>query len=213
MAEAFTKLIESGPDLGKAAGVAVLVHGRGGSAADMQALSEEFGTPDIRFVMPEAEGNTWYPNRFIDPIERNEPSLTRALSMYRTLLSSLIASGMPPARIVLCGFSQGACLTAEFAARNPMRYGGIVLFTGGLIGPPGHVWPIREGLAGTPIFIGASAEDPHVPAARVRETAALFTSMAAEVETHVYPGKSHTVTGFELKAARKLLHRIGARSN
>ena len=211
MAVTFAKLIETGPELAKAAGAAVLVHGRGGSAADMQGLSEALDIPSVRFFMPEADGNTWYPSRFIEPIERNEPYLSRALTMFRTLVDALLSAGIEPRRIFLGGFSQGACLTAEFVARTPMRYGAVALFTGGVIGPPGQIWPVRAGLAGTPVFIGASAQDPHVPATRVRETAALFSAMGAKVETHIYPGSTHTVTSPELQAAQKLLRRMIAK--
>ncbi len=210
MAAAFAKLIETGAELAKAKGVAVLVHGRGGSAADMEGLADALAVPDIRFYLPEAENNTWYPNRFIEPIARNEPYLSRALEMYRSLIEALLAGGLRPAQIFLGGFSQGACLTAEFIARNPMRYGGVALFTGGAIGPPGHVWPVREGFAGTPAALGGSANDPHVPASRVRETAALFTAMGGHVETLMYPGSTHTVTGAEVEAARKLLRQMTA---
>lgn len=208
MAITFGKLIETGPELANASGVAILVHGRGGSATDMLGLSQALDVPGIRFLLPEAEGNTWYPNRFIEPIERNEPYLSRALAMYRALVEAVLAAGKVPERIFLGGFSQGACLTAEFVARNPFRFGGVALFTGGVIGPPGHLWPTHEGLAGTPVFISASAHDPHVPQARVLQTAALFSAMGANVETHIYPGATHTVTLTELEAARKLLRRM-----
>ena len=208
MSAAFAKLIETGPDLAKAAGVAVLVHGRGGSAADMAGLAEVLAVPGVHFCLPEAEGNTWYPNRFIEPIERNEPQLSRGLGMYRSLIDKLLMAGVKPDRIFLGGFSQGACLTAEFAARNPMRYGAISLFTGGVIGPPGHVWPVRIGLAGTAVFLGGSANDPHVPASRIHETATLFTAMGGHAETLIYPGSTHTITSAEIEAARRLLRQM-----
>ena len=156
----------------------------------------------------QAAGHSWYPLSFLAPLEANQPFLDSALRRLETLVADLLARGVPSERIALLGFSQGACLSAEFAARHPRRYGAIMALTGGLIGPPGTAQDYPGSLAGTPAFLGGGDPDPHVPFERVQETAAVLTRMGAAVELRRYPGMPHTVNEEELEACRSLLRRL-----
>ena len=147
-----------GAPLAQARAVVLLAHGRGGSASDMRGLALSLEAAGVRYVLPQAPGDSWYPLGFLSRLADNEPKLSRSLDAYAALIDELLAAGVAAARLVLAGFSQGACLTAETAARHPRRYGGVVLFTGGVIGPPDTVWPVSAGLAGTPVLIGASKD-------------------------------------------------------
>src|SRR5690606_25088150 len=139
-----------------AKGAAILVHGRGATPESMLPLADAFRRDDLLYLAPRASGNTWYPFPFLAPIARNEPWLSSALEVLGALVARLEADGFEASRIAICGFSQGACLTAEFAARNPGRYGALIVFTGGLIGPPGTPRLYEGSLAGTPVFLGSS---------------------------------------------------------
>lgn len=185
----------------------VLLHGRGGTAANILGLVPELGRPDLAYLAPQAPGNTWYPLSFLAPTEHNEPALSMSLLGLGALLTSLEESGMPPARVVLLGFSQGACLALEHTARAGQPLGGVIAFTGGLIGPPGRAFPEHGELAGTPVFLGSSDPDPHVPRWRVEESAAVLEHLGAEVDLRLYPGLGHTIHDDELQAARALLER------
>src|SRR5262245_585896 len=156
------RLLAIGPEPTHAAAVAILAHGRGGSPEDMARLAAAFDTPEIAYLLPGAPGNTWYPQSFMAPFEANEPWLSRSLANHAQLIESVIAEGVPAERIVLGGFSQGACLTAETLVRAPRRYGAALIFTGGLNGPPGTAWPADPALAGTPVYLSGSEIDPHV---------------------------------------------------
>lgn len=186
----------------------ILLHGRGGDAAGILTLADELGLPEFAYLAPQAAGNTWYPNRFLAPLEANEPALSSGLAVIADLLRRLEDEGVPPQRTVLLGFSQGACLTLEFAARNPRRYGGAVALTGGLPGPPGSPLDHPGSLAGTPVFLGTADPDPHVPVERVRETAEVLAGMDARVDLRVYPGMGHTVNRDELRVVRALMARV-----
>jgi predicted esterase len=189
-------------------GGAVLVHGRGATAESILSLAPELNAPDLTYVAPQAPGNTWYPESFLAPIERNEPWLSDALRMVGGAVAELEGKGIPKARIALIGFSQGACLMLEFAARNAARHGALVGWSGGLIGPRGTPRAYAGGFEGTPVFLGCSDRDPHVPAWRVEETAEVLTKLGAEVDLRLYPGLPHTVNEDELQAARVLLERM-----
>jgi predicted esterase len=152
--------------------------------------------------------NTWYPQSFLAPIEANEPSLSRAIDTVDSVVHELASSGLDRSRIVLLGFSQGACLTAEYALRHPARYGGLVLLTGGAIGPAGTSWDGPAELAGTPVFAGTSDTDPHVPLERVRDTVDVLARRGATVRLEVYPGMSHTVNDDELSQAAALIRAV-----
>ncbi len=158
----------------------------------------------------QAAGNTWYPQSFLAPLEANQPHLDSALGKLESIVADLLARGVESERVALLGFSQGACLTCEFTARNPRRYGAVMALTGGLIGPTGTPSNYPGSLAGTPVFLGTSDPDPHVPFARVKETEGVFSRMGATVELRRYPGMPHTINEDELGACRALLARLTA---
>jgi phospholipase/carboxylesterase len=183
----------------------ILLHGRGGSAEDILGLRQELGFPEATYLAPEAAGGTWYPYSFLASIERNEPWLTASLAKVGDTVDGARRQGIPRERIVIAGFSQGACLASEFVARNAARYGGLIAFTGGLIGPPGTEFRYPGNLAGTPVFLGAGDPDPHVPWQRVAESATVLANLGAEVTLKRYPGMPHTIAREELDEARKLI--------
>jgi predicted esterase len=197
-----------GPAPGDAAATIVMVHGRGASAESILALYDEFEINDLAAIAPQAAEGTWYPQSFLAPISANQPMLDSALNRLEAIVSHLIATGVQAPRIALLGFSQGACLTSEFIARYPRRYGAAMVLTGGLIGPPDTPRHYGGSLEGTPIFLGTSDPDPHVPFARVQETADILTSLGGTVDLRRYPGLPHTINSDEIDACRALLSRI-----
>ena len=184
---------------------AILIHGRGASAEDILGIAHELALPDIAYLAPQAEGHTWYPYSFLSRIDQNEPGLSSALLVIDGLVQHLGQQGLPPERVVLIGFSQGACLTLEFAARHARRYAAIAAFSGGLIGPPGTPRDYPGAFAGTPAFLGCSDVDPHIPVERVRESAEVYRRMGATVDERIYPGMGHTINQDEIDAVRTLL--------
>ena len=188
----------------------VLVHGRGDTASGILQLADVLPVPGMAYFAPQASGNTWYPNRFIAPIRTNEPWLSSALAGLDDLLSQIDAAGVPVSRTVLLGFSQGACLALEFAVRKPRRFGGLVGLSGGLIGPPGTLWPRVGSLAGTPVFLGCSDVDSHIPASRVHESADVLRAIGGQVTTVLYPGMDHTITAEEIEAVARLIAPLAA---
>lgn len=202
------RLFAIGPEPDTAKAVAILAHGRGGSPEDMARLASALDVAGVRFLLPGAPGNTWYPQSFMAPFAANEPSLSRSLQNHAQLIEAAIAEGMAPERIVLGGFSQGACLTAETLVRAPRRYGAALIFTGGVIGPPGTAWPVQPALAGTPVYLTGSEIDPHVPATRTRETERVLKDSGAVVDTVVFADRPHTVTAEEIETARGYLRAV-----
>jgi predicted esterase len=198
----------AGPPIEKADMALILLHGRGASARDILSIYGALGLANVSAIAPQAARNTWYPNSFLAPLESNQPFLDSALARIESLVDDLIARGVQSERIGLLGFSQGACLTLEFVARHPRRYGAIIGLTGGLIGPPGTPRKYPGSLAGTPIFLGTSDPDPHVPFERVKETETVLRKMGAEVELRRYPGMPHTIDRDELDGARTLIERV-----
>lgn len=196
-----------GPPVTGARLAAVLVHGRGGSARDMLGLARQLDAPDVTYVAPEAADRTWYPRSFMAPLADNEPGLSSALGVLSGLVAEIGRHGLPAHRVVLLGFSQGACLALELAARQARRYAAVVGLSGGLIGPPGASRDDAGSMDGTPVFLGCSDVDAHVPVERVRETAAVFRGLGAEVDERIYPGMGHTVNDDELETVRALLRR------
>lgn len=188
--------------------LAVLVHGRGATAESILTLADDFNRRGIAYRAPQAAGSTWYPKSFLAPIEENEPGLSSGLQAIRAVLEQAELDGIPPMRHILIGFSQGACLTLEYAARNPGRYGGVIAFTGGLIGPPGTSRDYPGSFGGTPVFLGSSDPDPHVPWARVEETAQVLSHMGATVTLRRYPGMGHTINFDEIEAARGIVDSV-----
>jgi predicted esterase len=183
----------------------VMAHGRGASAEDMMGLATELGTSDVAFLAPQAAGRTWYPYSFLSPLQDNEPGISSGLRVLAGLVDSLVAQGIAHGRIALLGFSQGACLSLEFAARHPQPYAAVVGLSGGLIGPPGTPRGYPGSFRGAPVFLGCSDIDPHIPLERVSETAEVFRRMAATVDERIYPGMGHTVNPDELAAVNALL--------
>jgi predicted esterase len=162
-------------------------------------------TTDVSYVAPQAADHTWYPYSFLMPIEQNEPGITSGLGGIARLLASFEEHGLPPGRVAIMGFSQGACLGLEFTARHPRRYHAIVGFSGGLIGPPGTPRSYSGSLDGTPVLLGCSDIDPHIPLERVQETADVFDRLHGSVDARIYKGMAHTINEDELAAARTLL--------
>jgi predicted esterase len=203
-------LAAAGAPLAGAPAAVVCVHGRGGSSGDILALGMALGVPGVALVAPQARDGTWYPYSFLAPLASNEPGLSSALAAVGRAAEAVAAAGVPPERTLLLGFSQGACLAAEFAARHARRWGGLAVFSGGLIGPDDAPRDYAAGLDGTPVFLGCSDRDPHIPAARVRESAEVFRRLGADVTMRLYPGMPHTVVDDELEAARAMLRALAA---
>ncbi len=194
-----------GPIAAQARVAVVLLHGRGDSASGILTLADAFDLPGVLWLAPQASGNTWYPYSFLAPIEENQPGLDSGLRVIGDLIGLLEQEGFPAARIALMGFSQGACLAQEFAARHARRYHAIVGLSGGLIGPPGTPRDYSGSFGGTPVFLGCSDVDPHIPVERVRESTQVFTRMGAVVDERIYPRMGHTVNADEVDAVRALL--------
>src|SRR4051812_7474278 len=205
-------VLTAGPPPEQADGVLVLMHGRGATAQSILSLYEELGVKSLSALAPQAAGQTWYPNSFLAPLDANQPYLDSALGRLESIVTDLLDRGIPSHRIALLGFSQGACLTLEFVARHPRRYGAAMGLTGGLIGPPGTPRKYAGSLGGMPVFLGSSDPDPHVPFERVRETEGVLTRMDATVELRRYPGMPHTVNEDELDACRALLRRLASQA-
>lgn len=196
----------SGADLETARGVTIMIHGRGASAQDILSLSPHLAQDGMAYIAPAAASHTWYPYPFLAPRAQNEPYLSSALGRIAELVEQMEQGGFGAGQIALCGFSQGACLASEFVATNPRRYGGLIAFSGGLIGPQDQPLSYAGELEGTPVFIGCSDIDPHIPLARVEETAQVLEAMGAAVDKRIYPGMAHTVNEDELDRARVLLN-------
>jgi predicted esterase len=197
--------------------VVVMLHGRGAGPENILDLVPRLDRSTFNYVAPAAPNRTWYPHSFMAAIEENEPFLSGALAIVGRAVAEVEAQGVPRDKIVLLGFSQGACLATEFMIRNVSRFGGLVAFSGGAIGPPGTRWAAEgsdstdthsSSFDGTPMFFGCSDVDAHVPVTRVRESAALCERMGAQVTTRIYPGMGHLVTDDEIAHARTLLDSV-----
>jgi predicted esterase len=198
-------VLSAGESLDRARAALVLVHGRGGTAEGILSLADELAHPGFAFLAPQAAGNTWYPLSFLAPIERNEPYLSSALDALAALLERLAEDGIPAERTMLLGFSQGACLALEFAARHAQRYGGLAGLSGGLVGPEGSPRDYPGSLEGTPVFLGCSDVDPHIPQERVLESGEVLERLGGKVVLRLYPGMSHTVNQDELDHVRSMM--------
>lgn len=213
------KCLESGPAPREARACALLVHGRGATADSMLGLARALSLEDVHYRAPQAPGSTWYPASFLAPLSTNESRILQGMAALRGQVEALDREGVPADRIVLIGFSQGACLATEFAARHARRYGGIAGLSGGLIGnvqleggePPADKGFDYDGsLDGTPVFLGCSDVDPHIPVERVHQTARVLEDLGADVDLRIYPAMGHTVNDDELEAVRDLLAHVGA---
>ncbi len=198
----------AGKPLTEAKAAMILVHGRGATAASILELAEVLPHPNLAYLAPQAAGNVWYPYSFLAPIHQNEPYLSSALQALADLVTQVNAAGIANEQIIIGGFSQGACLASEFVARNAQRYGGLLVFSGGLIGPPGTARDYAGDLAGTPVFLGCSDVDAHIPEARVHETAAVLARMGAEVDEQIYPNMGHTIGEDEIMRAQRLVNSV-----
>jgi phospholipase/carboxylesterase len=204
-----TSLLEWGLPADRA-GLAVLaVHGRGQDPVFMRALARRLGPAPVRFFAPEAEGNTWYPLSFLEPVQRNQPALDRSLRAVETSLDRLAQAGFGGDRVVLWGFSQGACLLSHLALTAPRPLAGLVLFTGGYIG---SAPPSGATLDGVPAVLRSIEDDPWVPRHRVEETAELLRRAGAKVDLRIDPGTEHIVTDEACAAATELLTIVAAAS-
>ena len=191
-------VLTTGAPLNTARTAMILTHGRGASAEDILTVAAELAQPDFAYMAPQAAGNEWYPNRFMEPTERNEPWLSSALSVLTSMLAHVAKAGIPAERTILLGFSQGACLLLEYTARHAQRYGGIVGLSGGLIGPDDTPRNYPGSLAGTPVFLGCSDIDPHIPRARVELTADVLQRLGGAVTMRLYRGMGHMVNQDEI---------------
>jgi predicted esterase len=203
-------VVQAGAPLGEAPAVAIMVHGRGAGPENILDLVPLLGPARVTYLAPAAAHRTWYPNSFMADVASNEPWLSSALARLRSLVAEVEGAGVSRDRIVILGFSQGACLATEFAIRHASRFGGIVAFSGGAIGPPGTTWDESGRFDGTPMFFGCSDRDAHVPEARVIESADLCERMGAAVTRRIYPGMGHTIVKDEIAWAQGLLHSLGA---
>ncbi len=198
-------VLRAGAALDAAAAVMIMLHGRGATAENILGLMDELDHSDYAYLAPQAAGNTWYPYTFLAPLVNNEPYLSSALAKVENVLAMVVAAGIPAGRILLLGFSQGACLASEFVARNARRYGGLVALSGGLIGPDGTPRDYHGQLSGTPIFLGCSDIDPHIPKERVLESAEVFRVMGGDVTARLYPQMGHTINPDELEMVRSIM--------
>lgn len=208
------RVAESGAPLGRARAAMILVHGRGATAGSILSLADELAQPEVAYLAPQAAGNTWYPYSFLAPLERNEPGLSSGLRALDDVRRRIEEAGIPAERTVLLGFSQGACLASEYAARHARRYGGVVVLSGGLIGtsevagaepPSDKRFEYAGSLGGTPVFLGCSDVDAHIPLERVRESTRVLRALGAEVTERIYPGMGHTINKDEVRFIRGLL--------
>jgi predicted esterase len=198
-------IVHRGPDPAAARLTAILVHGRNASASNILTIADDLGVADVAFLAPDASGHTWYPYSFLKPLVDNEPGLTSALGVLDSIVNDLQRRGIAADRIAILGFSQGACLTLEYAARHARRYAALAGFSGGVIGPDGTPRNYAGTMDGTPVFLGCSDVDPHIPLARVHETAGIFRQLNAAVDERIYPGMGHLVSREEIQVARSLL--------
>lgn len=195
----------AGEPLERAGAAMVMIHGRGATAESILTLAPALKVPGFAYLAPQASGNTWYPNSFLAPIQSNEPGITSGMHSIGAVLAVVQAAGVPLERTLLLGFSQGACLVLEYTARHARRYGGVAGLSGGLIGPEGTPRNYEGSLAGTPVFLGCSDVDAHIPAARVLETAEILRKLGGRVTARLYPGMGHTINEDEIAAVRQMM--------
>lgn len=198
-------VLVAGEPLERARVAMLMLHGRGASAEDILSLAAELNQPGFAYLAPQATGHAWYPNSFLAPLESNEPHLASALALISSLLAQLAAAGIGAERTILLGFSQGACLTLEFVARNARKYGGVAGLSGGLIGPDGTPRNYPGSLAGTPVFLGCSDRDFHIPKERVELSADVLQKMGATVTMRLYPNMEHTISQDEVQAVQRMM--------
>jgi len=202
------KAAEYGAPISRAKAAMIMLHGRGATAESIFSLADEFAQPDVHYVAPQAQNHTWYPYSFLQPKENNQPGLNSGLQRIYDLMEDINSAGIPAEKIILLGFSQGGCLATEFAARHPQKLGGVVGLSGGLIGPVIETSLYSGSMEQTPVFLGCSNVDPHIPKERVDETEAVFEKLNANVTKSIYPGMPHTVNEDEIKTVRGMMANI-----
>ena len=203
------QILRTGAESHSARAAMIMIHGRNAGPMNILDLVPVLERPEFTYVAPAAAGGTWYPNSFMTPREGNEPGISSGLFVIESLVADLLAQGLASDRIMLLGFSQGACLTSEFSIRHPRRYGGVMALSGGLIGPPGTTWDdVTASLDGTPVFLGCSDVDPHIPAERVLETEAVFRRLGAAVTRKLYPGMGHTISSDEIRIVQAAMDEV-----
>lgn len=206
-------LVLAGEPLERARAAMIMMHGRGATAQDILTLAADLHCPGFMYLAPQAAGNAWYPNSFLAPIDSNEPDLSSALVVITSLLDQLARVGIPAERTIILGFSQGACLSLEFASRNARLYGGLVGLSGGLIGPDGTPRDYPGSLAGTPVFLGCSDSDPFIPKERVEQSAESLQQRGGNVTMRFYPHMDHTVNRNELRFIQGMMDNILSNGN
>jgi phospholipase/carboxylesterase len=198
-------VLAAGQPINRAKAAMVMVHGRGATAENILELAFELKQPDFVYLAPQAAGNSWYPNSFLAPIASNEPGISSGLAAIASVLAQLEEAGIALECTMILGFSQGSCLSLEFVARNARRYGGAVGLSGGLIGPDGTPRDYAGSLAGTPIFLGCSDIDPHIPRERVEQSAEVLEKLGGNVIARLYPRMGHTVNRDEIQFVRSMM--------
>jgi predicted esterase len=201
-------VVTAGMPLDQAKTAMILVHGRGATAASILTLADELDRPDFAYLAPQAANNTWYPYSFLSPISQNEPGITSGMTVIHTLLNQIITAGFPIEKTMLLGFSQGACLAVEFAARHAQRFGGLVGLSGGLIGPDGTPRNYAGSLEGTPVFLGCSDVDFHIPQERVAHSAEVLQQLGGDVTMRLYPGMGHTINLDEIAFVQSMMDSV-----
>ncbi len=186
----------------------VMIHGRDAKPANILDLAARLDHPDFTYVAPAAANGTWYPYSFMAEKDKNEPGLSSGIAVIEGVVDDVVKSGVSKDRIIVLGFSQGACLTAEYAVRHAVRFAGVIVFSGGLIGPPGTTWPYGGSFDGTPVFLGCSDVDSHVPLERIDESTAVFERMGAAVTRRIYPGMGHLVNEDEIEFTQDLMQAL-----
>ena len=201
------RVLRAGAPTENAAAAMIMVHGRGGPPEGILDLAAVINRPSVAYIAPAANGGTWYPFPFISPREQNEPGISSGLSVIESLVTELLDSGFTAKNIAILGFSQGACLSSEYAIRHPRRYGGVLVLSGGLIGPPGTTWDdvTTTALNGTPVFLGCSDVDSHIPKDRVLESEQVFTRLGARVRRTLYPGMGHSINADEFDEVQRVV--------
>jgi phospholipase/carboxylesterase len=193
------QLLTAGTSLEEADAAIVLVHGRGASARSILQMGGQFHRDGLALLAPQAAGNIWYPNSFLEPVESNEPGRSSGLQAVADAIAAANDAGIGTENVIVGGFSQGACLATEFVARTPRRYGGVVALSGGLIGEAIDTDDYEGDLEGTPAFLGCSDVDPHIPVERVHVTADVLEQLDADVEKRIYEGIGHSVNNDEVE--------------
>lgn len=202
-------VLTTGASLANATSAMIMIHGRGGSADDILAMSNHFDTPDVAYFAPQARNFTWYPHRFIAPRANNEPFLSSALKIITDLVTHITESGIAHDKIMFIGFSQGACLSSEFVARHPQQYGALFVLSGGLIGAEGELTGYTPNtLKNMPVFLGCSDIDDHIPVERVHQSAEIFTTLGATVTKRIYPNMGHTINQDELDFIKETMNAL-----